>query len=303
MRAMHLASTLPAGLLRTGFAAMLGLVLGTALQLQQAALWHGTVYVSIVLLALALYALTAIKWIAPRWSVASVMVAAVLLGVGGTGLRATLFAQDTLNAALEGRDVAITGVVTDMPQRNEAGLRFRLAVESALLDGQAVPVPPRVDVGWYGGVYPTGSEMVGLQRQPGVLQAGERWQMTVRLRAPHGSSNPHGFDYELWLWEQGVQATGYVRAGPKDPAPQRLAQTWRHPVALARQLVRDRIFAQVSERQRAGLVAALVVGDQNAIDRVDWDVFRATGVSHLVSISGLHITMCAWSGASLAVLV
>ncbi|MEP6792066.1 MAG: DNA internalization-related competence protein ComEC/Rec2, partial [Ramlibacter sp.] len=42
---------------------------------------------------------------------------------------------------------------------------------------------------------------------------------------------------------------------------------------------------------------ALVVGDQNAIDRADWDIFRATGVAHLMSISGLHITMFAWVAA------
>ena len=44
----------------------------------------------------------------------------------------------------------------------------------------------------------------------------------------------------------------------------------------------------------AGLLAALVVGDQAAIDRDDWTVFRVTGVAHLVSISGLHITLWAW---------
>ncbi|MFZ1608298.1 MAG: DNA internalization-related competence protein ComEC/Rec2, partial [Rhodoferax sp.] len=97
----------------------------------------------------------------------------------------------------------------------------------------------------------------------------------------------------------GVQATGYVRAGAKDPAPQRLAQTWRYPVALARQTVRERINAQVAQHQTAGVLAALVVGDQAAIERADWDVFRATGVAHLVSISGLHITMFAWGAALL----
>jgi competence protein ComEC len=227
------------------------------------------------------------------------VVALALLGFGATGLRSTVYALDTLPAALEGCDVRITGVVTDLPQRNESGLRFRLAVETAELDGAVVAVPPRIDVGWYGGVYSTGSEMVGLQRQPEDVRAGERWQMTLRLKAPHGSRNPHGFDYELWLWEQGVQATGYVRAGAKDPVPQRLEQTWRHPVAWARQMLRERIYARVAERQSAGLIAALVVGDQSAIDRVDWDVFRATGVSHLVSISGLHITMFAWGAALL----
>ena len=121
----------------------------------------------------------------------------------------------------------------------------------------------------------------------------------MRLKAPHGNSNPHGFDYELWLWEQGLQATGYVRAGPRDPAPQRLADTWRHPVERARQAVRDAVFEQVADRQTAGLLAALIVGDQNAIDRGDWDIFRATGVAHLMSISGLHITMFAWVAALL----
>jgi competence protein ComEC len=86
-----------------------------------------------------------------------------------------------------------------------------------------------------------------LQRQPADLRAGERWQMTVRLKAPHGNLNPHGFDYELWLWEQGLQATGYVRSGLKDPPPQRLAMTWAHPVEQARQSVRDAILARVGD--------------------------------------------------------
>jgi competence protein ComEC len=68
-------------------------------------------------------------------------------------------------------------------------------------------------------------------------------------------------------------------------------------VALLRQTVRERIQAHVAQRSVAGLLTALVMGDQAALDRSDWDVFRATGVAHLVSISGLHITMFAWGAA------
>ena len=119
--------------------------------------------------------------------------------------------------------------------------------------------------------------------------------MTVRLKAPHGNLNPHGFDYELWLWEQGVQATGYVRAGARDAAP---ARGWRRPGAI-RSSARARRCATRSSSasptgELAGVLAALVTGDQSAIERADWDVFRATGVAHLMSISGLHITMFAW---------
>ncbi len=296
----------PHGLAQVLFAALLGLVLGTALQLQQATLFSWQVFASIVLLAIVTYALVATKSIAYGWRMGLAVVALGLMGFGATGLRATVYLGDTLDPALEGRDVRVTGVVANLPQRNESGLRFRLEVESALLDGQAVRVPPRMDVGWYGGAFSAGPAVVGdaapvvaLNRLPADVQAGERWEMTLRLKAPHGSRNPHGFDYELWLWEQGVQATGYVRATARDPVPVRLAQTWRHPVVLARQAVRTSIYQQVQERQFAGMIAALVVGDQAAIDRMDWDVFRATGVAHLVSISGLHITMFAWGAALL----
>jgi competence protein ComEC len=201
--------------------------------------------------------------------------------------------------ALEGQDITVTGLVSALPQRNEAGLRFRFAVESAQSRGQALTLPPSLHLGWYSGVFGGANTGVPaeLQRQPAAMEAGERWQLTVRLKAPHGSSNPFGFDYELWLWEQGLQATGYVRASPQDPPPVRLAQTRQYPVEWSRQWVRDRIFVQVADRQQAGLIAALVVGDQNAIDRADWDVFRATGVAHLMSISGLHVTMFAWLAA------
>jgi competence protein ComEC len=280
--------------------ALLGVVAGSACQLQQAQLWSGAAYMASALAgaALASFILMAFrrKW-SRRWAV---LVAAAVLAFALVGLRAVQFAGHGLSPALEGRDIALTGVVAAMPQRNDGGLRFRFELESAWAGNERVDLPPQVYLGWYGGL---GAEEA--QRQPADLRAGERWQLTARLKAPHGNLNPHGFDYELWLWEQGLQATGYVRAGPKDPAPRRIGVTWEHPVEAARQSVRDAIYARVADpstssgqgRKAAGLLAALVVGDQNAIDRADWDVFRATGVAHLMSISGLHVTMFAWAAA------
>lgn len=301
------------GSARLLFAALLGVVLGTALQLQQGQLFAWHVYLSFLVLAIVGYGSAAIKDVAIGWRMVLAALALGLLAFGLTGLRATAYLADALDPTLEGRDVRILGVVASLPQRNESGLRFRLEVESALLDGQPTRVPPLMDVGWYGGTFSAGPAVwlnatdpksadavlpaAAQNRMPADVRAGERWEMTLRLKAPHGSRNPFGFDYELWLWEQGVQATGYVRASAKDPAPRHITQTWLHPLVLARQVVRERIYRQVSERQFAGMIAALVVGDQSAIDRVDWDVFRATGVAHLVSISGLHITMFAWGAA------
>ena len=294
--------------------ALAGLTAGVAVQLQQPALWPSAGYAALVALAVVLacgwHGVKAFKRFQRPASVTArlmVLVMAALLGFGLTGWRAGAFQATALNPALEGRDIAVTGTVLAMPQFNEDALRFRLGVDSARLDGRAVTLPPQIMLGWYSGFIgretksssvesSDASELaLELQRKPQPLRAGERWQMTVRLKAPHGNSNPHGFDYELWLWEQGIQATGYVRASPHDAPPLRLsASPWRHAVEGARQSVREAIYARVDDRQLAGVLAALVVGDQNAIERADWDVFRATGVAHLMSISGLHITMFAW---------
>ena len=269
---------------------LLGIVAGSACQLQQPALWGAAAYAAFAGVALAALILMALRRRRPRrWPV---LMAATVLAFALVGLRAVNYASHGLAPALEGRDVTLVGVVAAMPQRSDGSLRFRFELESALAGKQRVQLPPQVSLGWYGGL---ASEEA--QRQPPELRAGERWQLTARLKAPHGNLNPHGFDYELWLWEQGLQATGYVRAGPKDPPPRRLGETWQHPVEAARQSVRDAIYARVQDRKAAGLLAALVVGDQNAIDRADWDVFRATGVAHLMSISGLHVTMFAWAAA------
>ena len=276
-------------------------LVGTAFQLQQEALWTVLAYGALGLGAIAVGLLEMRRnrnRNPTRWRGAFTW--ALVFGIAAfsiTGLRAVAFDSERLNPALEGQDLRITGVVAELPQRNAAGLRFRLSVELARL-GSGVPVafPKRMDVGWYNGMAPAGADASAweLQYQPQPVRPGERWELTVRVKAPHGSSNPHGFDYELWLWEQGVQATGYVRAGAKEVRPRRVAQTWLYPVARLRQALRERIELHVLNPQAAGMIAALVIGDQGAIDRADWDVFRATGVAHLVSISGLHITMFAW---------
>ncbi|WP_332776730.1 DNA internalization-related competence protein ComEC/Rec2 [Polaromonas sp.] len=301
-----MASSTSPGLLFSGF------IIGVAVQLQQPSLWQAGLYAALAALAAALVGIlhraAALKKKTLRGGGWAVFVFAILLGLGLTGLRASAFQAQALAPALEGQDLVVTGMVLAMPQRNEDATRFRFGVESARFNGQAVSLPPQIYLGWYSGfgardarrwvLAPEGGDPADvpleLQRQPQTLRAGERWQMTVRLKAPHGNSNPHGFDYELWLWEQGLQATGYVRAGPNEAPPRKLSGSWWHPAERARQSVREAIFERIGDRQLAGVVAALAVGDQNAIERADWDVFRATGVAHLMSISGLHITMFAW---------
>lgn len=286
------------------FALMGGSVLGAALQLQQAALWGAALYAAMLAAASACVLLLRGRRPSARVLLSAMLIAGALAGAGLAGWRACAHASEALAPEFEGRDLQVLGVVSQMPQRGDGAVRFLFDVESAGWAGDAersLPrVPARIALGWYAdntglwGRAPEDASRAEPAAAPAPVHAGERWRMTVRLKAPHGNLNPHGFDQELRLWEQGVQASGYVRTGARDAQPQRQAQTWRHPIERAREAVRDAVFERVAERRAAGVIAALVTGDQNAIERADWDVFRATGVAHLMSISGLHITMFAW---------
>ena len=296
-------------------ALLLGVLMGAAAQLHQPVLWAGAAYCAVLLLGGAMaWAVRAMphrgqarRSARRAWRRDFTLVGAAALAMFALcGLRALEYSRHALDPALEGQDIRITAVVAAMPQVNEAGTRLRLDVEAAQAGGSAVRIPRRIEVAWYGGAFRELSGALDLQRQPPAITAGDRWTLTVRLKAPHGLHNPHGFDYELWAWEQGIQATGYVRAGPRDEAAVRLASTWRHPVERVRQSVRDAIVQRLvrdvdagdpARARAAGVIAALVTGDQRAIDRADWDIFRATGVAHLMSISGLHITLFAWVAA------
>src|SRR3990167_4509237 len=263
-------------------------VVGVALQLQQAGLWPWGGYLGALCAGLLL-----VGWL--WWRLLSGR-AALGRGRGGAalGLGVGITAGLLTGFGLTG------GRVASLPQRTSLGERFELAVETATRNGHPVPLPGLLQLSWFRGAGPGVAPAAAVAERPGPsLFAGERWRFTVRLRSPHGDANPHGFDRERWLWEQGVGATGYVRTGPRDPQPQRLGRTHWHPLEAARQWVSERIAQRVDDGRSAGVLAALVVGEQSAIERADWDLYRSTGVAHLMSISGLHVTMFAWLATAL----
>ncbi|MEO8524051.1 MAG: DNA internalization-related competence protein ComEC/Rec2 [Caldimonas sp.] len=268
-------------------ALLLAWLAGVAMQLQERSLLPLAMYVAFA--AVASLALAAgFVWRRCRLvGIGSAVVGALVAGFAVTGWQASARLEDALAPALEGTDLVVTGVVASLPQQGPSGLRFRFELdpESRARDGALLP--PRIALGWYKGFH----EDAALSQPQRELRAGQRWRFSVRLRRPHGNLNPHGFDYELQLFEQGLRATGYVRDAP---APQMLSEAAGFPVERLRQRVRDAIYANVVDRRAAGVLAALAVGDQGAIEREDWDLFRNTGVAHLMSISGLHVTMFAW---------
>lgn len=264
---------------------------GVVAHLQLAELPDAVTLVALLAGALAGGAIAAWR---PGWRLLFVPVAAGL-SFGLSSVHASWRLADALAAHLEREDLLVEGVVASLPQVFEQGVRFRFEVDSARFAGEPVQVPAVVQLGWFSGWGGAPQDPHGQPRRAAPadplpdVRAGDRWRFTVRLRRPHGLRNPHGFDHELFLFEQGVRAVGTVR-----PGAERLGGTWRHPVERWRQEVRDDLMATVADRRAAGVLAALAVGDQSAITSDDWRIFRDTGISHLVSVSGVHVTMFAW---------
>lgn len=192
--------------------------------------------------------------------------------------------SDRLPESVEGVDVQVSGVIADLPERDEKRVRFDFIIEDAGTGAGAATVidpvqqlPGKLRLSWY---YPD---------QP--VKAGQHWTFIVKLKRVHGTMNPGGFDYERWLFTEGIGATGYVRPSPK-PVLLGSDSSWSN-IAVFRQLITDRLSNTLSNSPSLALIKALTIGDGNDITQQQWEVFRKTGTTHLVVISGSHIGLIA----------
>ena len=234
---------------------------------------------------------------ASRWSrIIAIALCAALCGFAYAAARAELRLADALPPQWEGVDLRVVGVVDELPQPVERGARFTFAVERVVTDGAVVP--NHVSLGWYA-QRAKGDDDVAIPE----VHAGERWMLTVRLKRPHGNVNPAGFDLEAWLLEHDLRATGYVRPDATNARVDAFAGRFCDYVQRARESIRGRILAALPNRPYAGVLVALAIGDQRAIPESQWLVFNRTGIAHLVSISGLHVTVFAALAGGLAFLV
>ena len=202
----------------------------------------------------------------------------VLVALVGGGVYGSYTAQRALASRLpiayEGQDARLTGIVSDLPQGDALRARLRVDVQQLTVAGEPLHGPRRVLLSWYG-------------ERP-TLRAGERWQLPVRLKAPRGFRNPSGFDYERWLTGEGIDATGYVRAGPARRLP---ASGLSAPVQRLRQAIADGLDRHLGQSDAARMVRGLAIGVTGAVSPATWRTLRETGTAHLLAISGLHVAL------------
>jgi competence protein ComEC len=222
---------------------------------------------------------------------------AVMAGLTWANTLAHVRLSEALPAVWEQRDIRIVGVVANLPERTERGERFLLDVEQVLTP--AARVPSTIALSYYT-EQPTQAAMPhsdyfsaknSVKSLPMQFHAGERWQLTVRLKRPHTTYNPHGYDYEAWLLSEGVRATGTVRS--RDGLAKQTDLVWqpRYLIEYLREQIGERIQRVLGDASYAGVIRALVIGEDSQITAEDWNVYLRTGTNHLMSISGLHITM------------
>lgn len=218
-----------------------------------------------------------------------VVLVCFFLGIAWAWSHAAWRLEHDLPIALEGRDIELQGDVVSLPETTQGQVRFVFEIKQAQLGAAERPAfnVRRVELTWYDTTV-----------RPA---AGERWQLTARMKRRHGFANPGGFDFERQLFANGINATGYVRESSSN---RRLAlPTAGSGVLQTRAWIAQGLATALPDSDMLGILQGLAVGDTQRMTHDQWRIFAATGITHLMAISGLHIAMVAGVFAALGGLV
>ncbi len=119
---------------------------------------------------------------------------------------------------------------------------------------------------------------------PHGLVAGERVKLRARLLPPPEASLPGGYDFARGAWFMGLGATGRAFDQVERLGPRKISGDTMHD-----QLTR--LLLKRMPGSAGGIGASFISGDRGAISPADENSMRASGLTHLVSVSGLHITV------------
>ncbi|ODN41896.1 DNA internalization-related competence protein ComEC/Rec2 [Piscirickettsia litoralis] len=178
-----------------------------------------------------------------------------------------------LSHDLFGHSVQVTGIIHSIPEYQDRKTRFLFVASE--INGQTLWPKRALGLNWY---KPRKDQLV-------LLHAGERWRFNVKLRPPTGLENFIGFNYRLWLYQQGIQATGTVTN--KEGGNTRLSG----PHALHIQKLRQQVarFLEDAHLQNSAVIKALTLGERGDLSQNQRQILQQTGTAHLLAVSGLHI--------------
>lgn len=199
------------------------------------------------------------------------IVSGLISGVFWACLAADHRMSQKLSTDLEGKDLNVSGWIVNLPTRTQRGWKFVLRISEGTLKGKTGDLL----LSWYG---------------EQKIQPGDYWQFRVKLVRPQGSVNPGMFDYQGWLFQQGISARGYVTS----TRAKKLGHSiWIAPHHQLRHWLREKLLKYLKSSETGGLTTALVIGESAQIQPSQWKTLSATGTNHLLVISGLHVGIIA----------
>ncbi len=133
-------------------------------------------------------------------------------------------------------------------------------------------------------------------RNPPRLRLGQLWRVPLRLKPVNSYRNVGSWDYARWLYHRGIRYRGYIAKGEF----QLLGQGRCCRLEALREALRDRLRGAGQMGPGRALLLALVLGDRSGLRGDMRHVLATTGTSHLVAISGLHVSLLAGLVGALA---
>lgn len=125
------------------------------------------------------------------------------------------------------------------------------------------------------------------------LYVGQRIEALSKLHPPSPPLMPGGFDFQRYLYFQGIGGVGFVYKDVTVLEDVSL-HSFMQSVESLRQNIGQRIEAAMHD-PASGVAMALVIGRKSAIEEGDKEAMRAAGLAHMLAISGLHVGL--FSGA------
>jgi len=139
-----------------------------------------------------------------------------------------------------------------------------------------------------------------------AVEQGQVLSLNVKLKPVHGLSNVGSFNYVSWLKAHNISATGYV-INPKNNKKitkdnkQYINQLVNEQTTIRQQLFHN-YYSLSPEHELVPILMALSFGERSTLTANHWKVLQATGTSHLIAISGLHVGLLA-SGSFFMVMI
>lgn len=220
-------------------------------------------------------ALLAVFFIPKKFSYEIKLIVAFVLGFSWCLWQANQTLSHQLPSELEGQTIVATGTIAAIPETHSHAMEFEFLINK-IVTSVPVKYPLKVRLNWY-----------LTQNYIPLLKTGDTWQLMIRLKKPRGFWNVGSFDYQAWLFEHGIRATGYVIDNSNNHL---ISQNCLNNfVDRMREKISMGVTQALKDYPTVGLINALAVGVRYEITEQQWQVMRGTGTNHLFAIAGLHI--------------